>query len=131
MIIYHLNQLSHAPIHHNFYLQNHLYLCSRHLFVYQLSTFQADVGVWLDEFANIKMPANFEKILATCRSRGIYCVPILQSLAQIKILFKDGAWEGVVGNCDTFVYLGGNDSLYIFFSHGYHFLSSNGFSPRV
>lgn len=68
-----------------------------------------DVGVWLDEFANIKMPSNFPKILATCRSRGIYCVPILQSLAQIKILFKDGAWEGVVGNCDTFIYLGGNE----------------------
>ena len=68
-----------------------------------------DVGVWLDEFANIKMPANFEKILATCRSRGIYCVPIVQSLAQIKRLFKDGAWEGVVGNCDTFIYLGGNE----------------------
>lgn len=68
-----------------------------------------DVGMWLDEFANIKMPPNFEKILATCRSRGIYCVPILQSLAQIKKLFKDGAWEGVVGNCDTFIYLGGNE----------------------
>lgn len=68
-----------------------------------------DVGFWFDEFANIKMPSNFEKILATCRSRGIYCVPILQSLAQIKKLFKDGAWEGVVGNCDTFVYLGGNE----------------------
>ncbi len=68
-----------------------------------------DVGIWLDEFANIKMPPNFEKILATCRSRGIYCVPILQSLAQIKKLFKDGAWEGVVGNCDTFIYLGGNE----------------------
>lgn len=68
-----------------------------------------DVGIWLDEFANIKMPPNFEKILATCRSRRIYCVPILQSLAQIKKLFKDGAWEGVVGNCDTFIYLGGNE----------------------
>ncbi len=68
-----------------------------------------DVGIWLDEFANIKMPANFDKILATCRSRGVYCVPILQSLAQIKKIFKDGAWEGVVGNCDTFIYLGGNE----------------------
>lgn len=76
---------------------------------YKNNKLPLDVGVWLDEFANIKMPANFEKILATCRSRGIYCVPILQSLAQIKILFKDGAWEGVVGNCDTFVYLGGNE----------------------
>lgn len=56
------------------------------------------------------MPNNFDKILATCRSRGIYCVPILQSLAQIKTLFAEGAWEGVVGNCDTFLYLGGNEA---------------------
>ena len=68
-----------------------------------------DVGFWFDEFANIKMPEGFEEILATCRSRGVYCVPILQSLAQIKKLYKDGAWEGVVGNCDTFIYLGGNE----------------------
>lgn len=67
------------------------------------------VGCWFDEFANIKMPSNFERILATCRSRNIFCVPILQSLAQIKKLFKDGAWEGIVGNCDTFIYLGGNE----------------------
>ena len=68
-----------------------------------------DVGFWLDEFANIKMPANFDKILAGCRSRGIYCVPFVQSLAQMNTLFADGAWEGVVGNCDTFLYLGGNE----------------------
>ncbi len=69
-----------------------------------------DVGFFLDEFANTKMPSNFDKILATCRSRGIYCIPMLQSLAQIKTLFADGAWEGVVGNCDTFLYLGGNEA---------------------
>lgn len=69
-----------------------------------------DVGFWFDEFANIKMPNNFDKILATCRSRGVYCVPILQSLAQLKTLFADGAWEGVAGNCDTFLYLGGNEA---------------------
>lgn len=69
-----------------------------------------DVGFWLDEFANIKMPENFERIMATCRSRGIYCVPMLQSLAQMKTLFADGAWEGIVGNCDTFLYLGGNEA---------------------
>lgn len=57
-----------------------------------------------------KMPNNFDKILATCRSRGVYCVPILQSLAQLKTLFADGAWEGVAGNCDTFLYLGGNEA---------------------
>ena len=69
-----------------------------------------DVGFWLDEMANVKMPNNFDKILATCRSRGVYCVPILQSLAQLKTLFADGAWEGIVGNCDTFIYLGGNEA---------------------
>ena len=53
---------------------------------------------------------DFDKILATCRSRGVYCVPILQSLAQLKTLFADGAWEGIVGNCDTFIYLGGNEA---------------------
>ena len=68
-----------------------------------------DVGFWLDEFANTKMPSNFERILATCRSRGVYLVPMLQSLSQIKKLMSEGAWEGVVGNCDTFLYLGGNE----------------------
>ncbi|MGF6990435.1 type IV secretion system protein VirD4 [Lachnospiraceae bacterium PM6-15] len=67
-----------------------------------------DVGFWFDEFANIKMPASFDKILATCRSRGIYCAIVLQSLAQLKAIYKD-KWEGLMGNCDTFVYLGGNE----------------------
>ena len=67
-----------------------------------------DVGFWLDEFANIKMPDSFDKILATCRSRGIYCTIILQNLAQIKDLYEK-KWESVVGNCDTFIYLGGNE----------------------
>lgn len=69
-----------------------------------------DVWVWLDEMANIKMPNNLDEILATCRSRGVYCVSILQSLAQLKTLFADGAWEGIVGKCDTFIYLGGNEA---------------------
>lgn len=68
-----------------------------------------DVGLWLDEFANIKMPANFDKLLATMRSRGMYCTIVLQSLAQLKKLFKNGGWEGIVGNTDTFLYLGGNE----------------------
>lgn len=68
-----------------------------------------DVGFWFDEFCNIKMPASFDKIMATCRSRGIYCTIVLQSLAQIKALFKEGRWEGLVGNTDTFLFLGGNE----------------------
>ena len=69
-----------------------------------------DVGFWFDEFANIKMPDSFSKKLNTCRSRGIYCVILIQSLAQIKRLFKDGAWEEITGGCDTFLYLGGNEA---------------------
>ncbi|MGF7018760.1 type IV secretion system protein VirD4 [Lachnospiraceae bacterium PF1-21] len=65
------------------------------------------VGCWFDEFANIKMPNAFEKILATCRSRAIYIVIILQSLAQLKVEYKEERWEGIVGNCDIMVYLGG------------------------
>ena len=67
------------------------------------------VGIWADEFANVKMPHDFEKILATCRSRNIYIVIIVQSLAQLKTLYPNDAYEGLIGNCDTFVYLGGNE----------------------
>ena len=67
------------------------------------------VGFWCDEFANIKMPENFEKILSTCRSRNIYIVIFLQSLAQLKTLYPNDAHEGILGNCDTFLYLGGNE----------------------
>lgn len=67
-----------------------------------------DVGFWFDEFANIKMPNDFNKIISTCRSRNIYIAIILQSLAQIKALYKDD-WENVIGNCDTIIYLGGNE----------------------
>lgn len=66
-------------------------------------------GIWADEFANVKMPPDFEKILATCRSRQIYIVIILQSLAQLKTLYPNDAHEGILGNCDTFIYLGGNE----------------------
>lgn len=69
-----------------------------------------DVGFWLDEFANIKMPNDFDKILSTCRSRRIYIVIVLQSLAQLKSLYKEDRWEGIVGNTDTILYLGGNEA---------------------
>ena len=67
-----------------------------------------DVGCWFDEFANIKMPNDFDKILATCRSRNIYIAMVFQNQAQIKDLYKD-KWEGLVGNCDTIIYLGGSE----------------------
>ena len=50
----------------------------------------------------------FKNILAVCRSRNISCDIILQNIAQLKSLFKDD-WEGIIGNCDTLLYLGGNE----------------------
>ena len=62
----------------------------------------------MDEFANVALPDDFEKLLATMRSREISVSIIIQNMAQLKALFKD-SWESIVGNCDTFVYLGGNE----------------------
>lgn len=56
----------------------------------------------------LALPDEFEKILATMRSRGISCSMIIQNMAQLKALFKD-SWESLVGNCDEFLYLGGNE----------------------
>lgn len=66
------------------------------------------VHVVMDEFANVALPDNFERVLATMRSRRISVSIIIQNMAQLKGLFKD-SWESVVGNCDTFLYLGGNE----------------------
>jgi type IV secretion system protein VirD4 len=63
----------------------------------------------LDEFANIALPDDFCSLLSTMRSREISSVIIIQNLAQIKALFKD-TWETIVGNCDSLVYLGGNEA---------------------
>ena len=66
------------------------------------------VRLMMDEFANVALPKDFKKILSVCRSRNISCDIILQSIAQLKSLFKDD-WEGIVGNCDSMLYLGGNE----------------------
>ena len=62
----------------------------------------------MDEFANVALPDEFDKILSTMRSRKISVSIILQNLAQLKALFEK-QWESIVGNCDEFVYLGGNE----------------------
>lgn len=62
----------------------------------------------MDEFANVALPDEFDKILSTMRSREISISIIIQNLAQLKALFKD-SWESIVGNCDEFLYLGGNE----------------------
>ena len=62
----------------------------------------------MDEFANVALPDEFDKILSTMRSRNISVSIILQNLAQLKTLYKD-SWESIVGNCDELLYLGGNE----------------------
>ena len=62
----------------------------------------------MDEFPNVALPDDFDKILATMRSRSISCSIIIQNMAQLKALFKD-AHESLVGNCDELLYLGGNE----------------------
>jgi len=66
------------------------------------------VRVIMDEFANVALPDDFERILATCRSREISINIIIQNIAQIKALFEK-SWENLTGNCDSFLYIGGNE----------------------
>lgn len=62
----------------------------------------------MDEFANVALPDEFDKLLSTMRSREISVSIIIQNLAQLKALFEK-QWESIVGNCDEFLYLGGNE----------------------
>lgn len=62
----------------------------------------------MDEFPNIALPDDFDKILSVMRSRNISVSIIIQNLAQLKALFEK-QWESICGNCDEFLYLGGNE----------------------
>lgn len=62
----------------------------------------------MDEFANVSLPEDFDKILSVMRSRNVFVSIILQNLAQLKALFEK-QWESILGNCDQFLYLGGNE----------------------
>ena len=62
----------------------------------------------MDEFANVALPDDFDKILSVMRSRNVFVSIILQNLSQLKALFEK-QWESIVGNCDQFLYLGGNE----------------------
>ena len=66
------------------------------------------VRLMFDEFANIALPDGYARLQATMRSRSIMSTIILQNISQLKALFKDD-WEGIIGNADSFVYLGGNE----------------------
>jgi type IV secretion system protein VirD4 len=66
------------------------------------------VRLMFDEFANIALPDGYARLQATMRSRNIMATIILQNISQLKSLFKDD-WEGIIGNADSFIYLGGNE----------------------
>lgn len=62
----------------------------------------------MDEFANVALPKDFESLLSTMRQRQIFCSIILQNLSQLKAMYEK-QWESIAGNCDSFLYLGGNE----------------------
>ena len=62
----------------------------------------------IDEFANIGQIPNFEKLIATIRSREISACIVLQAQSQLKAIYKDNA-DTIVGNCDTLLFLGGKE----------------------
>ena len=64
------------------------------------------VRVIQDEWANVAQPESYPKILATCRSYNIGLNIIVQNIQQIKALYEK-EWEGIIGNCDTLLFLGG------------------------
>ena len=66
------------------------------------------VRLMFDEFANVALPDGYARLQATMRSRNIMSTIILQNISQLKVLFKDD-WEGIIGNADSFIYLGGNE----------------------
>ncbi|MBE6035559.1 MAG: type IV secretory system conjugative DNA transfer family protein [Clostridiales bacterium] len=87
--------------------------------MFQIMYYQADfvyggslpvhVTFMLDEFANVALPDDYLSLLSTMRSRNISSIIIVQALAQVKKLFKEGEWENITANCDTTIYLGSNE----------------------
>ena len=63
----------------------------------------------MDEFSNVSLPEDFSKILAVMRSRQVFVSIILQNISALKALFEK-EWESILGNCDEFLYLGGNET---------------------
>lgn len=74
----------------------------------QKGPLKVPVRFLFDEFANISLPNGYERLQSTMRSRNIMSTIILQNISQLKALFKD-AWEGIIGNADCLLYLGGNE----------------------
>lgn len=70
------------------------------------------VEVWMDEFANGSRPESFEKLFTTLRSRNISVIMFLQSVSQLKQIYKNDTWEILMDACSTFLYLGRGRGAY-------------------
>ena len=95
------------------YLVGMLYTCAFQALYYQVDkvhqgALPVPVRLMMDEFCNVSLPDDFGKLQATMRSRNIMSTIVLQNISALKALFKDD-WEGLMGNADTLVYLGGNE----------------------
>lgn len=95
------------------YLVGMLYTCAFQALYYQADKVHqgglpVPVRLMMDEFCNVSLPDDFGKLQATMRSRNIMSTIVLQNISALKALFKDD-WEGLLGNADTLVYLGGNE----------------------
>lgn len=95
------------------YLVGMLYTCAFQALYYQADKIHqgalpVPVRLMMDEFCNVSLPDDFGKLQATMRSRNIMSTIVLQNISALKALFKDD-WEGLLGNADTLVYLGGNE----------------------
>ena len=95
------------------YLVGMLYTCAFQSLYYQADKIHqgplpVPVRLMFDEFANVALPDGYARLQATMRSRNIMSTIILQNISQIKSKYKDD-WETIIGNCDSLVYLGGND----------------------
>lgn len=93
-----------ASIFYEQLFEKNLYLAD-HLETGQLPI---QVQCFMDEFANIGKMPSFERKVAVMRSRGISTAIIMQNYSQGKALYKDD-WETIVGNCDSLLFLGGNE----------------------
>ena len=95
------------------YLVGMLYTCAFQALYYQADkvhqgALPVPVRLMMDEFCNVSLPDDFGKLQATMRCRNIMSTIVLQNISALKALFKDD-WEGLMGNADTLIYLGGNE----------------------
>lgn len=95
------------------FLVGMLYTCAFQELYYQADkvhhgALPIPVRLMFDEFANVALPDGYARLQATMRSRNIMATIILQNISQLKELFKD-SWEGIIGNADAVVFLGGNE----------------------